>query len=74
MLSAELTLSAETLSPAGSVDPPVLNGTLESPLKVPVVSSPGLTGFLGCVLDDSWPVKEDIVAIFSMRFVGGFDV
>jgi hypothetical protein len=42
-----LTLSIETLKPAGSVDAPVLNGTLESPLKVPLVSSPGLTGFLG---------------------------
>lgn len=47
IMGGKLTLSAGTLKPAGSVDPPVLNGTLESPLKVPAVSSPELTGFLG---------------------------
>ena len=58
-----LTLSTEVLKPMGSVEAPVLNGTLGSPLKVPVLSSPGLTGFLGCVLEDSWVVREDIVNV-----------
>jgi hypothetical protein len=63
----KLTLSIDALNPAGSVDLPVLNGTLESPLKVPAVSSLGFTGFPGWVFDDSWPVREDKVYAF-----GGF--
>ena len=62
------TLSTEVLKPAGSVEPPVLNGTLESPLKVPDVSLPGLTGFWGCVLEDSWAVREDMMSFCGWMF------
>jgi len=63
MSGEELTLSTDALKPTGSVDWPVLNGTLGSPLNVPAVSSPGLTGFLGWVFEDSWPVREDMACM-----------
>lgn len=54
------TLSIEALRPAGSVELPLLNGTLGSPLKLPAASLLGLTGFWGCVVDDSWLVRDDM--------------
>jgi len=69
MSGEELTLSTDALKPAGSVDWPVLNGTLVSPLNVPDVSPLGLTGFLGWVFEDSWPVREDMVCMLWWRFL-----
>lgn len=67
-VDARRTLSTEVLKPAGSVEPPVLNGTLGSSLKVPDVSSPGLTGFWGCVLEDSWAARDDMVNLCGWIF------
>jgi hypothetical protein len=40
---------------------PTLEDALESFLLL--LSSPGLTGFSGCVMEDSWLVREDILSI-----------
>lgn len=54
------------LSPAGSDRPPVLKGTLESPLNDSELLSPGFTGLEGWVLEDSWPVSDDMIMKFAV--------
>lgn len=61
------TLSTEVLKPIGLVEMPVLNGSVGSPLTVSVLASPGFTGFPGCVFEDSWAVREDIVDVGVYR-------
>jgi hypothetical protein len=52
--------AAPPLIPEEEVSP-TLEGTLGSFLLLLV--SPGLTGFSGCVMEDSWLVREDILSM-----------